>query len=936
MSLSALVEAIEMMPDAVLLTEASGKITAVNDEAVRLTGYSRHELLSLGMDVLIHDQPGRRTSGKRGAQQPSGSADTLKDITLARKDGSRLVVGLRSFPVKGQALVMATLRDASRLRAAQQRARWSEDRFRGLARLSSDWYWEQDENLRFTYFSKFDQGAHLHDPGASLGKTRFELPFEWESEETKQVHRAMLEQRLAFRDLLLRDPKADRWILVCGEPRHDDEGQFAGYRGVTREITHEKRDERALKQTEERFRHLTELASDWYWEQYERLLFTFFSGNAASHNDKASSSYLGKTRFEMSYEWESEEAKIQHATTLENRRPFRDLLLRDREQDRYYLINGDPLFGAGGLFTGYRGTGTDVTQEKRAERSLRQSEERFRDLAALSSDFYWEQDAGLRFTYFPDNAAEKSILPVQDLLGKTRFEVAAEFESEQARQEHWETLQARKPFRDLVMKSASAPRWISVNGKPIFDEAGAFVGYRGTGRDITQMKIASDRSEYLATRDQVTGLPNRALLNDRLHNAMSTGLKVGVLFIDLDRFKNVNDTLGHETGDNLLREVARRLEASVRREDTVARLGGDEFVVVLKGVQDSQDVSTIASKLSASLAEPLSIDWHSLLTGASVGIAVFPEDGGDAATLIQRADTAMYQAKAYGRGQIRFFSQELAHRLTRKVILEREFRHALEQDELLILLQPQLDVRTQALVGAEVLVRWQHPERGLLPPKDFIGVAEETWLIIPMGEQVLRKTCEKIRTWIDQGFDVPRIAVNVSARQFAHGKALLDHFENLLVAGGLDGKLLEFEITESMLAHEQEQREAGVLWNLAAAWAKITIDDFGTGYSCMSYLRYLPIHAIKIDRSFIEGIEDSSDATAIVRAIIALARSLGLTVTAEGVESEPQLQALRELRCDNYQGFLATAPIPPEEFLSRYLKKLPQPSVTDIEGLRLA
>ncbi|MFN0315448.1 MAG: putative bifunctional diguanylate cyclase/phosphodiesterase, partial [Burkholderiales bacterium] len=788
----------------------------------------------------------------------------------------------------------------------------------------------------FSYFSKLDAGTHLHDPSDSLGKTRFELPFEWESAETMQAHRAVLEQKRVFRDLLLRAPKGDRWIIVCGEPRFDDEGQFAGYRGVSREITHEKRAERALKQSEERFRQLTALASDWYWEQDAQLRFTFFSNNAASHNEKASSAYLGKTRFEMAYEWESEEAKTQHATTLANRKPFRDLLLRDREQDRYYLINGDPLFGAGGLFTGYRGTGTEVTQEKRAVRALLESEERFRDLATLSSDFYWEQDADLRFTYFPDSAAEKAILPAQDLLGKTRFEAAIEFESEQAKQEHWETLQARKPFRDLVLKSKDRLRWVSVNGKPIFDESGTFLGYRGTGRDITQIKLASDRSEYLATRDQVTGLPNRAMLNDRLHHAIKTAAKVGVLFIDLDRFKNVNDTLGHETGDKLLREVAYRLEASVRTEDTVARLGGDEFVVVLKGVKDAQDVSAIAAKLSAALSQPLNIDGHSLLTGASVGIAVFPDDASDAATLIQRADTAMYQAKADGRGQVRFFSKELAQRRNNKVSIEREFRTALERDELRILFQPQLDVRTQALVGAEVLVRWQHPERGLLAPKEFIAVAEDTGLIIPMGEQVLRKTCEKIRAWLDQGYEVPRIAVNVSARQFAHGKALLDHFENLLVAGGLDGKLIEFEITESMLAHEQEQREAGVLWNLAAAGAKITIDDFGTGYSCMSYLRYLPIHAIKIDRSFIAGIEESSDAAAIVRAIIALARSLGLTVTAEGVETEPQLQALRELRCDNFQGFLTTKPIAGEEFLARYLKKLAQGSVTDIEGLRLA
>ncbi|MFN0317357.1 MAG: PAS domain S-box protein, partial [Burkholderiales bacterium] len=452
MSLKALVEAIEMMPDAVLLVEASGNISAVNAEAVKLTGYARKELLSLGMEALLPDQPGHRTPGKGRAQRPSaGPADTLKDLTLARKDGSRVVVDLRTSQVKGQALAMATLRDASRLRAAQRRARWSEDRFRSLTRLSSDWYWEQDKNLRFSYFSKLDAGTHLHDPSDSLGKTRFELPFEWESAEAMQAHRAVLEQKREFRDLLLRNAKADRWLIVCGEPRYDDEGQFAGYRGVSREITHEKRAERALKQNEERFRQLTALSTDWYWEQDANLRFTFFSNNAASHNEKASSSYLGKTRFDMPYEWESEEAKARHAATLAQRLPFRDMLLREPVQDRYYQISGEPLFDAKGAFSGYLGTGREITQEKRAERALRESEARFRDLTALSFDFYWEQDADLRFTYFPEGAGEKTFFPVQGTLGKTRFELGIEFESEQAKQEHWETLQARKPFWDLIL-----------------------------------------------------------------------------------------------------------------------------------------------------------------------------------------------------------------------------------------------------------------------------------------------------------------------------------------------------------------------------------------------------------------------------------------------------------------------------------------------------
>lgn len=565
----------------------------------------------------------------------------------------------------------------------------------------------------------------------------------------------------------------------------------------------------------------------------------------------------------------------------------------------------------------------DITSIRQIERMCRRNETRFRALTLLSSDWYWETDDQLRFTYFSDMDAAKSAVPPTEKLGKTRFELPIEFESEAARRAHQETLQSRTPFRDLYVRSIETGKWSCVSGEPVFDDRGRFVGYQGVARNVTERKNAEEKLERLATKDTITGLTRRNSFNERLTFALDLAKlrkeMVGVIYLDLDRFKAINDTLGHDQGDRVLAEIAVRFQESVRKSDIVARLGGDEFAVVLEKPKDRERIAAIANKLVEEAQRPILLGQELVRTGASAGIASFPDDGADAPTLLRHADMAMYEAKGKGRGQVEFFTEALNRRVRERHALEQELREAVDRDEFDIHLQPQFDARTLELSGAEVLLRWRSPRRNLVSPDVFIPVAEECGLIHPIGDLVLNKSCRALGRWRANGWRLPKLAVNVSPRQLLHGGGDLSRMEACLRKAGLDAKYLEFEITESSFVSMAEGGNIALLEKLAQSGARIAIDDFGMGYSSLSYLQRLPLHAIKIDRSFVAGIPDDRGAMEITRAIMAMAHALNLTVTAEGVESETQLRQLQEWGCHHAQGFLMSKPLPEKEFEARYL-----------------
>ena len=461
-------------------------------------------------------------------------------------------------------------------------------------------------------------------------------------------------------------------------------------------------------------------------------------------------------------------------------------------------------------------------------------------------------------------------------------------------------------------------KWISVNLQGERDDAGNVLFVNGTTEDITARKLAEEHVQFLAYFDGLTGLPNRSLMNDRLAQALAVARrrneKVAVMFLDIDRFKLINDSLGHTVGDLLLKEVAERLKGCTRDQDTVSRIGGDDFVILLTGVADA---SVVASRIAAALTAKFEVKGHSLSTSCSIGISMFPDHGDDGETLIKYADQALYCAKDSGRNAFQFFSSDMNRRITERATLENDLRRALERDEFFLVYQPQVVIESGQLAGFEALIRWRHPQLGLVPPDKFIGLAENTGLILPIGEWVLNTACSQARKWVERGLLKVPMAVNVSAVQFRQAE-FCELIERALAKSGLPPKYLELELTESLLLTNQDVM-LSVLQQLKEMGLNLAIDDFGTGYSSLSYLKQFHVNKLKIDRSFIRDITTNADDAVITTAIINMGKSLNLTVVAEGVEDKSQFEFLRAHKCDEIQGYYISKPGTATEIADRFL-----------------
>ena len=466
-----------------------------------------------------------------------------------------------------------------------------------------------------------------------------------------------------------------------------------------------------------------------------------------------------------------------------------------------------------------------------------------------------------------------------------------------------------------VYRRDRAKKWLLVNLRAVRDEDGNVRLHEGTVEDITDRKVAEERVQYLAYYDALTGLPNRTLLQDRLSMALASARrqkdKVALLFVDLDRFKNINDSLGHAGGDLLLQEVAERLKTRARDQDTVARLAGDEFLIVLTDLKDIPDAAVAAERFMDAMTPQFIVQGQPLNVSCSLGISIFPEHGADGETLIKNADAAMYTAKDYGGDNFRFFTDEMNAQVVERLTLENSLRLALDRKELFLVYQPQMDIGTGKITGLEALLRWQHPELGLVPPDKFIKIAENSGLIMSIGEWVLRTACLQARKWQDEGLPAVPVAVNVSAVQFRHD-GFRDLIRRVLHETGIAPGYVELELTESLLLSNADVTFS-VLQALKAMGLKLAIDDFGTGYSSLSYLKHFPVSKLKIDRSFVRDVAVNLDDAAITTAIISMAKSLNLKVIAEGVETEEQMSFLRARHCDEIQGYYFSKPLSPED-----------------------
>ncbi|MBU2887602.1 EAL domain-containing protein [Gilvimarinus agarilyticus] len=525
----------------------------------------------------------------------------------------------------------------------------------------------------------------------------------------------------------------------------------------------------------------------------------------------------------------------------------------------------------------------------------------------------------------------KQLAHIEDdsLVGKNALDIYPESLVESLTTMEAAALDNSRPYEtelDLLHKDGTLHTYLMVKF-PLSDCNEEVFGVCTICTDVSDRKMAESalreqqsRLNYMAFHDSLTALPNRSLFYDRINNGVAratrSGGKLALMLLDVDRFKNINDSLGHDSGDLLLKAIAGRLSEGVREMDTVARLGGDEFVVLLEGIQDLDDVRFVANKLLAHVSRPMEIAGHDISITASIGISVYPTDGDNTDELLKNADIAMYKAKEAGKNNCQFYAKGMSASAVNFLLLENDLRRGIEQDQLILHYQPQIDMRTGALTGVEALVRWQHPERGVVSPAHFIPLAEETGLIVPLGDWVLKAACEQQKQWLNAGLNVPQMAVNLSTRQFRQ-RDFPGKVATVLRETGLPAEFLELEITESC-AMEHAGETINQLNQLNQMGLSLSIDDFGTGYSSLAYLKRFPIDKLKIDSSFIHDIPIDQNDAAIAKSIIGLAHNMQLTVVAEGVEQEQQASWLRDNDCDQVQGYLFAKPMPASSFASHF------------------
>lgn len=541
--------------------------------------------------------------------------------------------------------------------------------------------------------------------------------------------------------------------------------------------------------------------------------------------------------------------------------------------------------------------------------ALADSEARFRDVAEAASDWIWETDANARLTYLSSRFGEITGHSPADWIGRPLIDLLI---SDQAALQDWLAAPQRAPLRCSYRAANSCERNCRLSARAIHQD-GQRLGYRGTASDITDETRAQAQIHYLSQHDALTGLPNRNRLREHLDGKLSTlgnGSRLAVLYIDLDRFKPVNDTFGHGAGDEVLTGVSTRLTQCVRGDDLVARLGGDEFVIVMSRVQRNEDLEKLCQRIVAAINEPFTYEHNQIFIGASVGVAMAPADAMQANELLRCADIALYQAKAAGRGTWRFYGREMDQRLLERHALEDELRQAIAEEQFEIHYQPRYLSEGMRINGAEALLRWRHPQRGLLLPEHFIPLAEETGLIVPLGSWVLRQACFEAAGWSRE----ISVSINLSPLQL-RSDDLCDTVRTALSESALPSGNLELEITETALLQEN-QRTLDVLNALKALGVRLAMDDFGTGYSSLSNLRTYPFDTIKIDGSFVSGMEHSTADHSIVKALIELGNGLHMRVTAEGVETPAQLERLVVDGCGEIQGFHMSHPLPAADMRS--------------------
>jgi len=931
-------------PEAIALTRARDcTVVEVNEEWLKVTGFSRHEVLGRTA-VEIGHWPDE--SARNQAMAPLKTCGRVSDVdvTLVMKDHIPRLVCLNAVlvDVQGESFILIYLRDVTAERMAQEALRAGErvleqtnqklrrqvELFELIEGLANVGYWTADQS---DGLPKWSPG--LYDlTGEPRGKV---LSIE---DARARVHPDDLPAYLKARVRMDGQTVQYRWLFrdqryhwIRSQLRHHNnrDGSYTDL-CVVQDFTEEYLARQALQDRLSRIQRLT--------SRLPEMVFEYLQ-----HRDENGDFIFVSDAVQAIFRVSPEDARKDANSIWERIHPDDLPVMRQSMRDstghgmtwahefRVKFEDGAVrvLFGktitlreADGRYIAY-GSVTDISDHQASLASLRDSEARFRALTELSSDWYWEQDEQFLFIRVDCNRQAFNALDADSYIGASRWDSDVEGVSQTQWAAHRAALQAHETFHDFEMQRRRVDgtlMWVTISGTPIFDTNGRFTGYRGVGRDISSRKQDEEKIERLAFYDVLTGLPNRRLLIDRLQHALATSGREkstgALLFIDLDNFKDLNDTQGHDVGDLLLKQVAQRLVASVREADTVARLGGDEFVVMLQNLDHNMAAATaqvehVGKKIMAQLNQVYLLGTLEHHSTPSMGVTLFEDHHQTLDELLKQADLAMYESKSAGRNTLRFFDPAMQALVAQRTALELDLRHGLERDELVLFYQPVVDEHAR-VVGVEALVRWQHPQRGLVPPVEFIPMAEQTGLILPLGQWVLEVACAQLVRWSAQALtEGLTMAVNVSARQFRHPEFVLQVLD-LLRKTGANPQRLKLELTESLLLTDTQDAILKMT-ELRDVGVRFSLDDFGTGYSSLSYLKLLPLQQLKIDQSFVRDVLTDPNDAAIARTVLALGKSLGFNVVAEGVETAGQRAFLLENGCTLFQGYLFGKPVPIEQ-----------------------
>ena len=901
--------------DVVIIHDEAGSCTYVSPTVERILGWTPEHFAEHSNDYIAPED--LEAVGEYAAKvlAAPGSPMTF-ELRIQHADGAYRWFELRAInmlDVSAVGGIMSNLREITLRKEAQEALRRSGERFRAIVENTSDVVQIMDGRGAITWITPSVQtmlGWTIED---LVGREGTWLLHPDDVDRTVQRFNDLAESapRSSIR-FEVRVRHADggwRWVDAVATNQLDTMGGFvASYR----DITPSKLAENALRESEVRFRSVAASSPIGIYQMDAEPVLRFVNERWQEITGCAAVDALGDNWQRFLHDEDRALASEQWAQTGELGRPFRGMLrlVRPDGEVRWVMAATEPLFDGEGAVTGHVGTLDDITERLAAQRNT----ERLSDIVEATSDLVVITDRTRRVLYM--NAAARSFYG----LGPEESLHAFDFTpfSPQWVQDKYLS-EALKALREQGIWSGELAYYrhgVEVPVSALFlahrDSDGKVEYVSSVTRDISEHKAFERRLEYQATHDPLTGLPNRTLFLDRLELALirasRSGKRVAVLFCDLDNFKVVNDSLGHGAGDRLLVAHAERLRVALRPGDTVARFGGDEFVILCDELDGEDDAVALAQRVLEAVHDPLAVEATEVFGALSIGIAL-SAPGTDPETMIRDADAAMYRAKAKGRARFELFDERMRATVIERLDIESALRRALARHELRVLYQPTVDLRSGRVVGVEALLRWEHPERGQLAPAEFIDVAEETGLIVPIGSWVIDQACRQAQRWqaTDTASAPLLVSVNISGRQL-DSAALIENIAGVIARTGIDASLLGLEITESVIMRDPAA-SSSALRALKDVGVRIAVDDFGTGYSSLAYLRRFPVDLLKVDRAFVDGLGRDPEDSAIVAAVVSLAHTLGMEAIAEGVETATQLDELRALGCDMAQGFLMARPM---------------------------